>query len=696
MNARQAARSRFIIRKFSLTACLAGFTALGAMSARAQDAKFIEPTHEELAMTSLPGYPGVSAVVLNREFTTKDDMHSDIHYERIKILTEEGKKYANVELQYLSTTSDFTDWGLGDQKTVDDIQGRTIHPDGTVVPFTGKPYLKVLEKGNGFKYQAKVFTLPDVTVGSIIEYRYATRISDNWFESPVWLIQGPLYVKSAHYMWYPTSHPLQDEDGEIRTITWFPILPKGADIVHHEIPAIGSLGLPQYTYELTVKDVPPLKEEEFMPPISNFSYRVYFNFISEHDGNDFWKSKGKTWSKRVNSFSNPNGDLRTATQAIIAGATSSDQKLRAIYGAVMALENTDYTRQHEERENKAAGLGKVKNASDVLTQKRGSSTEITELFIGMARAAGFQADAMLVPDRSRNLFIPQYLNIGRQFNDLVAVVNVDGKEQFFDPGERYCAYGHLAWQHTFVQGLRQKGSETAFDTTPGDGYQANVVARVANLKMDDSGHITGRIDVAYSGAAALRWRHAALRGDDESLKHELRTSLEEMIPRTLEVRDVNVQGLTDPDHDLKVTYEVQGTLGTATGKRLLLPADIFLANEKATFPHDKRDVAVDFHYPQRIVDAQRINFPATFSVEAAPSNAKYNFAKYGGYGMTVEQAPTSFTTRREYVFGEVYVLPQDYPQLRTFYSQFEANDQQSVILKSAAPITTASNAPAAN
>ena len=58
-----------------------------------------------------------------------------------------------------------------------------------------------MEKGKGIKYQAKVFTLPDVTVGSIIEYRYATRINDDCYEPPTWIIQGDLYVKSAHYIW---------------------------------------------------------------------------------------------------------------------------------------------------------------------------------------------------------------------------------------------------------------------------------------------------------------------------------------------------------------------------------------------------------------------------------------------------------------------------------------------------------------
>ena len=56
--------------------------------------------------------------------------------------------------------------------------------------------------------------------------------------------------------------------------------------------------------------------------------------------------------------------------------------------------------------------------------------------------------------------------------------------------------------------------------------------------------------------------------------------------------------------------------------------------------------------------------------------------------MTVESAPTSFTTRRDYAFGDVIVLPNEYSQLRTFYSQLETNDQQSIILKSTGGATT--------
>lgn len=678
----------------SAVAMLLAAAVLAPSAVRAQTTNFIQPTQDELSMTSLPGYPGVAAVVLNREEITKDDLHSVLHYDRIKILTEDGKKYANVQLPYV-TTSDIYDVGGANDKTLDTIQGRTIHPDGTIIPFTGKPYLKVIEKSQDVKIQEKVFTLPDVTVGSIIEYRYATRISDAQVEPPTWIIQGDLYVKSAHYMWYPTSHDLMNAHGEIHTISWFPILPKGAEIKHTETPGIGAEGRSQYTYELTVKDIPPVPDEEYMPPIGNYGFRVYWNFISEHDQADYWKTESKDWSHRVNSFANPNSDLRNATQQIIAGATTQDQKLRAIYAAVMSLENTDFTREHDRREDKANGLGKVNNSDDVLKHKRGNSTALTYLFIGMARAAGMQADAMLVPDRSKELFIPEWLNFD-QFDDTIAIVNVDGKDMFFDPGERYCQYGHLAWQHTFVKGLRQKGNENEFADAPGDGYSANMLTRVANLKMDATGQITGKIDLGYNGAQALRWRHVALNGDDESLKHDLRVALENMLPHSLEVKDVTVSNIEDYEKPLQVSYTVAGTAGTWTGKRLVLPADLFLVNEKATFPHEKRDVAVDFHYPARTLDALRINFPSNFSVEASPSDSKYSMEHLAAYGMNIVSTATNFTTRREYDFGEVFILPNEYPQLRTFYSQFEANDHQSIILKSStgpAATTTASTGP---
>ncbi|MGI4827271.1 MAG: transglutaminase domain-containing protein [Janthinobacterium lividum] len=646
---------------------------------------FMKPTKEELEMTSLPGFPGVAAVVLFREELTKDDMHSVLHYDRIKVLTEDGKKYANVELGFVSTNASGA--YIGDDKMVESIVGRTIHSDGTVIPFTGKPYLKTMVKAEGMKYQAKVFTLPDVEVGSIIEYRYATRYSDYAYEAPDWYIQGDLFLKAAHFSWYPTTRDLQDERGEINTISWFPILPVGAKIQHQELPATTSNDRHQQIYDLVVKDIPPQPKEEYMPPIASYSYRVLFNFSSYRTPDEFWKGEGKNWSKRADSFANPNSALTKATQTITEGANTPEEKLQKIYAAVMGLENTDYTREHDAREDKANGLGKMNNAIEVLEHKRGNSTQITELFAGMARAAGMSADLMLVPDRSKHMFVQNWLTL-HQFDDVIAIVNVSGKDEYLDPGSRYCAYKHLAWEHTFVKGIREKDGATVFNETPGDTYLDNKTSRVANLSMDKEGQIAGKLNFTYTGATALRWRQDALRGDEESTKHDLKTSIENMLPKTLEVKVLEVKNLDSYEKPLDVTYEVKGTIGSPTGKRLVIPADLFLSDSSATFPHDKRELAVYFEYPRLVQDALRINFREGFAVEAVPTTAKFDLPKEGTYTMAVTSTPTSFTTRRTFAFNQIFVLQPEYSQLRSFYSQFESNDQQSVVLR-AAPATTA-------
>ena len=128
-----------------------------------------------------------------------------------------------------------------------------------------------------------VFTLPDVQVGSIIEYRYATRYNDEVYEAPDWIIQGDLYVKSAHYEWFPTSKPLVDPDGDkpINAISWFPILPAGAKI--NRIQAPGDAVNPAHEYyDLVIHDVPPQPKEEHMPPIANYGYRVLFQLHGLH------------------------------------------------------------------------------------------------------------------------------------------------------------------------------------------------------------------------------------------------------------------------------------------------------------------------------------------------------------------------------------------------------------------------------
>ena len=92
-------------------------------------------TPEELKMTSEPKAPGAQAICLYRQVDRDDLALRENIYYRIKIFTEEGRKYANIEIPFVN--------GSGNIK---DIKARTIHPDGTIVNFEGKPYERMIVK----------------------------------------------------------------------------------------------------------------------------------------------------------------------------------------------------------------------------------------------------------------------------------------------------------------------------------------------------------------------------------------------------------------------------------------------------------------------------------------------------------------------------------------------------------------------
>jgi hypothetical protein len=656
---------------FSHTLALA---ALFAVVPNAALAQWTAPTPEELKMTSQPEVPGAPAVYLFREETTEDNLHMWSKYVRLKVLTEKGKEYANVELTQYQTAE-------GDGYTVGDIVGRTIHPDGTIIPFTGKPLEKLVQKTQGMKVMAKVFTLPDVEVGSIIEYRYKLRYDDDWYRAPNWFVQSELYTRKAHYLWKPTDKQLtsSNERGEelTSTVAWTPILPKGSAVKQSHIG--GDDG--QTVLELTVSDIRPVPDEDYMPPVQSFSYRVLFYYTPYRNTEEYWKIEGKGWSKARDKFIGPGSKVREAVTDLTSPADTDDQKLRKIYVAIMKLDNTAFTRSRSSAEQRAQG-GEIKTSEDVWSRKRGSDDQITELFVAMARAAGMKAYVMNVTDRDHDLFLSPYLSFA-QFDDLVAIVEVDGKEQFFDPGQRYCPYGQMHWVHTLDQGLRQTEGGSALGQTPGQSYTQSSTKRIANLTMDEHGEVTGTITMTWAGAPALSWRQTSLRGDRTGLDHDLLVAMENLLPKGMDVKMKALDHLEEYEVPLVATFEVKGPIGSATGKRMILPSDIFVSNARPLFPHEKRDAAVYFHYPNFVRDAVRITFPATLGVESLPASDKQQFLKAASYNLAVESNPTSVTSRRDFVLGGIIFPVDQYPSLREFYTKMDTKDQESIVLKTA-------------
>ncbi len=635
-----------------------------------------QPAPEELKMTSDPAAPNAPAVYLFREETVNDDYHMHSMYARIKILNEKGKEmFSDIEIPYEARTFSITDIG-----------GRTIHADGTVIPLTAKPIDKLVVKSGNYKVMEKVFSMPDVQVGSIVEYRWKLRYDNDILSSPAWYIAQPVFVHRAHYHFNPTkssmtiTHTEHGHEEVANSLLYTFSLPQGAKVREG-----------QDGYDLVVENIEPLPDEDYMPPFRSFSYRVIFYYSPWRTPDEYWRNQGKYWSKDVDRFANA-GKVRGVVSQIVAPGDSDEQKVEKIYAEIMKIENTSFTRTHSAEENKAEGL-KVKNADDIWEQKRGTSDEITRLFIAMVRAEGLKAYAMIVVNRNQNVLQTAYMDWD-QLDDEIAIVSIGGKEVFFDPGQRYCEFGKLHWKHTWVSGVRQTDGGTQIATTPGLTYVDNKTDRIAQLSLDPDGKLHGFIRLTMTGTEALYWRHVALSSDQDELKKEFDQYLQERVPSGVEVKTNHFVGLTDYKTMLMAQVDVSGTLGTSTGKRIILPAVFFEAATKPLFVHEKRENPVDLHYPYSVHDQFSVTLPPNLTAESVPKQTNIPFAPNGDYIAKFVVQDNTYAYGRLLRLANPFYKVDEYTSLRSFYQKMNTDDQEQVVLHPAA--VAAVTAPAGN
>jgi len=619
-------------------------------------------------MKSYAADPNAPAVYLYREETVDDTLHMHMTYARVKILTEKGKgMFSDIEIPYEAN-------GF----SIDSIAGRTIESDGTVVPFTGKPYNKLLIKQGGIKLMAKVFSMPDVKVGSIVEYRYKLRYDDSALVSPNWRIQRDIPVIKAHYSFVPSSamnggaeitSTLYGHQLVANELAYTPVLPPGVKL---QTNATGS-------FTLDLKNIPAIPHDKYMPPIQSNSYRLIFYYSPFHTGQEYWKTVGKYWSEDFNHFAKPTDKIREAVNSIVSPGDSDLVKVQKIYAAVMKLDNTSFTRQHSAAENKAEGV-KIKNAYDIWTNKRGTDDQLTRLFVAMVRAAGIKAYGAIVVDRDRAIFQPGYMMWG-QMDDELAIVQINGKEIYLDPGQRYCEFGQLQWKHTFTQGVREEDHGTEIFQTPDQNYLENATGNFAQLTLLPNDQLQGTLEISMKGAPALYWRQKALSSDKADLNKAFEKNLQHSMPPGVIVKTNHFIGLTDPSHQLMVIVNVSGTLGTRTGKHVFLPAVFFEAGDPPKFTETQRTVPVDMNYPYSVQDQFQIKLPADVTIESLPQSGQAAYMPNADYGVKFVQKGNTFAYGRALSLGVPFFKAAQYPDLRNFFQKISTDDQQQVALK---------------
>ncbi|MBI3663347.1 MAG: DUF3857 and transglutaminase domain-containing protein [Acidobacteria bacterium] len=608
---------------------------------------------EELALKSIPGVEGAHAILLYREEQKDDVEHFGSAHYRIKILSEEGKKYANVEILYLDRAA-----------RIEDVEARMIRPDGTAVNFEGRVYEKTVVKARGVKFLAKAFTLPDVQVGSIIEYRYRNRWDRFSLFNTTWLVQHELFTRRAKFSLRPYPY-------------W------GLKWISARMPANKDAAAgPDRVVRLDMENIPAPEEEEFMPPEAEVQMRIDFLYSNLIGINveQYWKKVGQSNYGAYERFMDKRKAMEQAVRGIIAPSDAEEARLRKIYARVQQLRNLSFERSKTEKEEKREKLKENKDVEDVWQHGYGDASELNMLFAALARAAGTEADLVLLSERSR-YFFDSNLPDARHLNTNVVEVLLGSKKLYLDPAAAFCPFGMLPWPETGVEGLRLDGTGGKMVKSPSPNSKDALTERRATLRLEPDGALKGRVEVTFEGHEALRRRLATQDDDEMARRKNLEDECSAWLPAGATVKLESVTGWNSSEAPLKAEFslEIPG-YAMVTGRRLLVPAAVFDAYGKHPFQHGKRRHAVYFSHPWQSLDDLTLELPTGYRVESVPAPRRGQFS-YGSYEIIRESKESKLRVRRRLVIEGYFIPLENYGPLKNFFDTVRTGDEEQVVLQ---------------
>lgn len=646
---------------------------------------------DELKMTSEPLAPGAPAIFLYRQVDRVDfEMNKgrsgswsptanyqemaignghETDYYRVKVLSEEGRKYADVEIP------------INDEDgSIVDVHARTIHPDGSIVNFDGKMLDKELVKARGIKIKAKTFALPDVTVGSVLEYYYTKILTmGNYYgwtsvrlRSSHWILSDELFTKKAVFSLLPfkASEDWSDATSHIRWTQTH--LPPGA-----EAPKQGT----DHVIRMEVKNVPAFPTEDFMPPENELKYRVDFSYSDDYetDTNKFWKSHGKKLYESVDRFAGKNKSMEEAVGQIVSPGDTSEAKLQKIYARVQQLRNTSYEYWKTEEERRRDREKPIANVEDVWESGYGNSEQLDWLFLALARSAGLEAYPVYAAEREHYFFNPASMDVNALDARLV-LVKINGKDVFCDPGAAFAPFGLLPWYETGIQVLRLDKDGGVWVQSPIPPSGASRIIRKADLALTENGDLEGKLTVTFTGLEAMKRRREKIHDDDTARKKYLEETVKSWISSPAAQLDLTSQPDWKSSEALMAEFKIKipGALSNA-GKLSLLPASLLSATEKGVFASEHRVYQIYFEYPYQKEDDITISLPPGWQVAGLPKEQNVDL-KVALYSLQAKNENGAIHLHREFN-SDLFVVPQQsYLPLRNFYQFVSASDEEQVAL----------------
>jgi len=669
---------------------------VAALPAAAQKAPWPPIWVDDAAMKDCPQQPGAPAVILYREEITDVESMTTTVFKRLKVLTAAGRERSNIEIPFITGYT-----------KISGIEARVVPPEGPEREFDGQVFEKTALRYRKLQVAVKTFALPDVEVGSIIDYRYkiehrksssaAKKSLDDLMTGlgedegrpeeggsvetkrpravPVlsWQVQEDLFTKKAKFSYSNPQSIIAFLLGGGWRLSWASVGLKDG-------------GAPRVSWgraDLEMSDIPAFEAEEYTIPEKTLRMSLDLFYLSGEvmNGAGFWKMESTDWQKSVEDFIGKPGKLAAVVREIVGNTTEPLEQLKRIYMKVQGFRNLSYEKGLTRAQRKEQKIKDNRSVADVLERGFGLRSDITRTFVALARAAGFTAETVRVAARDNKLFRRDFLSFYDQLDSEAATVEVGGRTLIFDPATPFCPFGLVHWSRMNSTALRASDDPPAFFTTPVFPPDMALTQREVALALDLEGNLRGTIKTTYTGQEALVRRLDHIHDDETARKAALEQEIAGVLPMGASANLTKVENFDSNAPELIAHYDVAiPGFGTAAGEKMLLPVSPLAGPGQYPFRHAARTFPVYFPYPFHDFDDIIINLPEGLTAEVRPEPRKddNDFSTYSL--VSALEAPNRLHIQRALMIKRVHFQVEHYAAVKALFDSVRASDEAQIVL----------------
>ncbi len=560
----------------------------------AQKMKFGKYTAVELALTEVNFEPEANSVVLE-EYAKNQFMGGILHttfHRRIKVLKESGKSIGDVSISYY-----FGNDGVENVSKINAQIMNIVNGKEEIIKLSKKDLFEV-DAGNGYKEIR--FTFPNVKEGSILEYEYLkvdkniTFLNSYVFQNDIPTIRSSYWIDIPSYLNYRT---LMQGNKTLRTD--FRTQKDGV-------------------YQWSLTNLRSIKGEPYMNHFADYLERVEFQLAgytyrdSEGYGNGVfgYKEVLSSWQELAgnirgiatfDSYLNPDKAATLRLKNLEIVADSELERAKKIYKHVIA----------HYKFNDINGDIPLQTLKTTLEIGKGSKADINLNLLAHLAAHDIPSSPVLISSKGNGRSQLIEAPFAGQFNHLVLMAKIEGKEYFLDATDPQMPFGHLPLDNHTGSGLILLKEESRL--IPIKLFHRSGITQIISISPDAEGKLISETTIRYLDYDAVQVCGLNEDKNSKDFKKEIFENVEDFLDYSF----------SEKDEPRKVADIKVKSVAADMGEELLFinPFKYTRWNENP-FVAESRVFPIDFNYTFTDHFSAMIQIPEGFELDDFPEEAE--------------------------------------------------------------------------